>query len=415
MGVRTALLLTLLTAAAPACGDAVTLRGGAEVRGTITSGLADGELRVRTLSGLSVVVASEDVVSVVKRTAKKEEYVTRSREVADTVAAREALVEWCVRNRNAAGRKEQYAAILKIDPRHEAANKAVGNVLRDGVWLTQEEANRADGLVPFGERWVTPEEAALLAEQEELDEARLAWFPRVREIERRLDEVGEPALAEVRDITDRDAAEALVVLLGDDPRLPVRLEVVEALRRFGHFRVVRRLVRFALYDADATVRQRAVEAIPAEFRLTAADQFVRKLGDLDNAVVRRAGSALQTVGSKEAVPRLITALKTTHSRTVRVLNTSPRYNRTADGRVVMTNGPSGRLPAEVERGLRTGAYPLGVNVLPSEGDYVTKTVKVSIPNEPVLAALVTITQQNFGYDESAWNRWWRSEGKWAGG
>ena len=412
---RILLLLTPLAAAALARADAVTLRGGAEVRGTVVSGVADGSVRVRTLSGLSVTLDAEEVVSVVKRTPRKEEYVTRSREVADTVAAREALVEWCVRNRHAAGRVEQYAAILKLDPRHEAANKAVGNVERDGVWMTKAEAARAEGLVPFGDRWVTPAEAELLAEQEELDEARLAWFPKVAAIRRRLDEVGEPALADVRAITDKDAAEALVNKLGDDPRVPVRLEVVDALRRFGHFRVVRKLVRFALYDADATVRQRAVEAIPVEFALTAADQFVRKLGDLDNAIVCRAGAALQTVGTREAVPRLITALKTTHSRTVRVLDTSPRYSRTADGRVVMTNGPTTRLPPEVLRGLRSGAYPFGVNVLPSEADYVTKTVKVSVPNEPVLAALVTITQQNFGYDEAAWNRWWRREGKWSEG
>ncbi|MGQ0613700.1 MAG: hypothetical protein ACT4PV_08190 [Planctomycetaceae bacterium] len=62
---------------------------------------------------------------------------------------------------------------LELDPAHETANRVLGRVLHEGVWMTPEErdarakdaeesAMREKGLVRHGDEWVTPEDKAKL-------------------------------------------------------------------------------------------------------------------------------------------------------------------------------------------------------------------------------------------------------------
>jgi hypothetical protein len=101
---------------------------------------------------------------------------------------------------------------LELEPQHEGAHKALGNVLYKGTWMTPAERDqraRADeeaemlakGFVRFGERWVTPEEKSKLeqglvlrdgrwmtvAESKRLDgleEFEGQWYPRAEALAR---------------------------------------------------------------------------------------------------------------------------------------------------------------------------------------------------------------------------------------
>ncbi len=66
--------------------------------------------------------------------------------------------------------KRIWQSVLKLDPKHEAANLALGNELLDGVWMTVADAAKArkrahdaeleaKGLVEVGEIWVPKEQA----------------------------------------------------------------------------------------------------------------------------------------------------------------------------------------------------------------------------------------------------------------
>ena len=406
-----ALLFALLCLPAAAAADGVILRGGGEVRGDVETRGERGRVTVRTPSGVSIGVSRDDVRAVRRRPPIVEEYITRSRTIPDTAAAHAALAEWCERNLLPDERLEQYEQVARLDPANEDANRALGRVLIDGQWLSKDQALAQDGRVQVDGQWVSEAEAAFLKEHENDEADRKIWFGVVREIERRL-EFGEPAerlaaLEELRDIDDPLAIDALVKRLGSVPNVDLRLEVVEALGRMGVYPAVRPLVRFAVFDAEPAVRQRALDGFPAELHLTAADEFVKLLRNRDNGVVQRAAAGLAAVGTREAVPALIHALVTSHQTTVRVLNDAPNY-QVGGG---MTRGA---ISPEAYRQIAEASFPFGANVIHPDSAYRTKTIRVAVQNEAARLALINITGEDFGYNEAAWRRWWRQSGKAAG-
>lgn len=58
-------------------------------------------------------------------------------------------------------------ATLAIDPEHPGANRAVGNVLHEGEWMSNADAQRAKGLIWYDDQWLTEEEVAIRREDEQ--------------------------------------------------------------------------------------------------------------------------------------------------------------------------------------------------------------------------------------------------------
>ena len=57
--------------------------------------------------------------------------------------------------------------------------------------------------------------------------------------------------------------------------------------------------------------------------------------------------------------------------------------------------------------MRTGQLPYGVRILnPPMAKTRRVSVRVNVRNEEVLASLKKLTQQDFGYDEEAWQVYW---------
>jgi hypothetical protein len=69
-----------------------------------------------------------------------------------------ALGQWADTHDLGTQARAAYQKALALDSANPAANAALGRVQSQGLWLSQEEAYRAQGLVPFEGEWVTPRE-----------------------------------------------------------------------------------------------------------------------------------------------------------------------------------------------------------------------------------------------------------------
>lgn len=395
-------------AAITADADVVRLRNGGELRGTIVSPPNAQTVRVETLDGILVSVSQDEVTAMVKRSLEAERYVDLAREVEDTVEARLELAKWCRANRLNTERREQMRAVLKLDPDNELARETLGYIYRDGHWLTEAAAKRADGFVKVGRRWVTPAEAALLEKIDESSAQAKAWFPKAVLIEKqykRSDPIRRRNLLEqIAGNDDKYAVAAWVRTFASHPDPAVRLACISSLSSIGSVATIRPLAALAVEDGDENVRVAAVRAIPANHREMAAEVLCKWLTHENNTYIRNAGLAIEVMGSEVAVARLIRALVTGHWRTVQVIDNTPGFSSNG-GNIGFGSQPV--LPPEIEAGVRTGQYPFGVNILPPANRVRTKRVRVEVQNDTVRRALVVITGQDFGFDERAWSAWWR--------
>jgi hypothetical protein len=104
------------------------------------------------------------------------------------------LALFCKENGLKSQERDLYEKTLAIDSQHEGANRAVGNVLYEGLWMTPEEKAwrekdakaaemRARGLVEHEGRWVTPEEKENLEKGLVLHDGRWMTPDQVKEAE----------------------------------------------------------------------------------------------------------------------------------------------------------------------------------------------------------------------------------------
>ena len=169
------------------------------------------------------------------------------------------------------------------------------------------------------------------------------------------------------------------------------------------------LARTALNDADASLRKAAFRAMSVPQRTVVSPLFVQALASEENWLVRRAAFLLGEIGEKSAIPALIGALITSHKTTVAVRQPiNAGFDR--DGNPA---AQSSTLPPDVARALRTGQLPQGVQVQNSGPQPATKavTVRQSVQNLEVLDVLKKLTSQDFGFNEAAWQNWWRSQAR----
>ena len=159
-------LLTMLSSASLA--DVVHLTDGGKIEGEVISD--DGKtVVVKTRFG-EVKVERSRVKSIEKKKTPAQVYTERLKALAqDDAAGRWELALYCRENGLKKPEKVLTAEVLALEPQHDGANEAVGNVKWKDRWITPEErkalesdadtaAKRAQGLVRYKDRWVTPEE-----------------------------------------------------------------------------------------------------------------------------------------------------------------------------------------------------------------------------------------------------------------
>ena len=121
--------------------------------------------------------------------------------------------------------------------------------------------------------------------------------------------------------------------------------------------------------------------------------YIGQLRSKDNIIVNRAGYALGRLKDPSAISPLIDALVTVHK--FKVTTGNPGSMSTT-----FSNGPSGS-------GAVGGMGGMGFGM----GGGGPKIYSVPKQNQAVLDSLVTLTKQNFVFDQRAWRAWYNTQKK----
>src|SRR5918993_5539108 len=147
-----------------ASADDVLLKGGGRISGRILS-RTDTAVQVDVGAGI-ITVSMANVVSIEERRSLVDDYQERaSRLRADDVPGWLQLARWSQSEGLRTQARRIYERILTIDPQNVEANQALGRVLVDGRWVSEQESYRARGYVQFEGAWVTPAERDAIVEQ----------------------------------------------------------------------------------------------------------------------------------------------------------------------------------------------------------------------------------------------------------
>lgn len=409
-------LITVAVDPTPAVrADLLKLKNGGEIRGKLLPLTNSGTSPVRTiktLSGGSISVDTQQIEFITNRSLTIEEYETRAAEIENTTEAHLKLAEWCLKNHLRSQRNQEMENILLLDPDHKKARAALGYTKRDGEWMTRDEAMRKNGYIKYKGRYVSAvelnliekNEADLLEERKWIKDVKL-WLAWMKNRQVQQQQLG---LQKIQAIRDPHAVAALARLMGRHKNQMIRSLLVSTLAQIPGDKPLRPLVEIILTDPIETIRRSALNVLSKRDATNAIAFFIDALKNKSNVIVQRAGSGLEIIGTQSVVPDLISALTTSHTYRVRVPDATSTYSYNTNG----TFGNSGVvLPPEIEAGLLAGRYPNGVIVLPSQQPKVqmrTVSVKHFHRNESVLLALQKITKQNYGYDERLWRLWWSS-------
>lgn len=220
------------------------------------------------------------------------------------------------------------------------------------------------------------------------------------------------ALGLFKAIREPDAVPALVHFFRDVPDDEQRRLYVEILSRIEGDRPVIPLAMQALVDESPVVRELAMRSVLCKDATKSVPVFLKALKHQQNGIVNRAGNALALVGDERVVPQLIEALVTRHEYKELVLEKNEftcNDQQFVRGVAVLPPGialkvMTGELPPPPEP---EAASPF---IAPEVREV---TVERNEENPAVLEALTHLTGLSFGYDESAWRKWYHA-GKNAG-
>ena len=402
--------------------DLIRLNSGGELRGLIPSGkgaTSGKEVTIVTLSGTVVTVAQEEIQFITKRPLKIEEYETRALRTPDTIEDQWALAEWCREQNLKSQRDEHLERIIELDPDHEKAHYGLKHTQVNGEWMSKEERMTSQGYVFHKGRWITPQELELAEKTEAEREREERWFQQVYLWKNWLTGTHAPrvrdAVKAFRELKDPDAVPALVKNFQDEDSKQLRAMYIQVLGNIPGKKPVAALVKQSLHDVDYELRYAALNEIKPDQFDAAVPLYIRELRHDLNAIVCRAGKALERMADDRVVPQLIEALITTHRYRVPVPDSGGMSFR-ADG-TGMTNGSGTVLPPDVELALRSGQLNgVIINQQTNQLQRQPKMVTVNLDeqNREVLTTLQKITGQNFGYNERTWNLWHAAQKNGAG-
>jgi hypothetical protein len=241
------------------------------------------------------------------------------------------------------------------------------------------------GYVRAGGAWRLPQELEMEAAEAELEQRVVKWrkdlkmwrdWLRGRDPQKALS-----AEHSIRAIRDPLAAPALIDLLTREREPPLlRLLYADALGQVGGPAALATLVRLAVEDRDAALRDRCLDMLAKAQSKIAVRQFIKYLKHAENLLVQRAAVALQRMGDPEATPHLIDALITTHKFVEGTGAMSPTFSNDGGGGLSMGGGPT--------------------------------VVKRKVKNDAVLRALTLLHPgANRGFDQAAWKSWFKEQNR----
>ena len=161
----------LLLASTPLFADEVYLKGAGTLSGRIIE-QTDTIILIDIGNG-EVGVPPDRVERIVKGRSPLDEYDERAARLGpQDVNGWRNLGRWAAGKGLSAQSRQAYEHVLRIAPNDPEARQALGYVLVEGRWLTEEESYRARGYVKYEGEWMTPAEAQQARSSVEADRAR---------------------------------------------------------------------------------------------------------------------------------------------------------------------------------------------------------------------------------------------------
>lgn len=278
----------------------------------------------------------------------------------DTAEGQWSLALWC-RDRSLEEQFKRHAErVIELAPDHINARQALGHAKIGGRWIAEDDAMR-QGYVRYKGEWKLPREIERLEGPGEKDIAEKDWDAKLSRWTA-APHGDQKARENISDITDPAAVPALSkgMLVKRDRVAPeYRLLYVEALSKIKSPEAAMVLAMSAIDDSAEEVRLSCLDALEHKFeesndKKMVVQYFVKRLDPKEsNATISQAAIALGRIKDGAAVGPLINALLSRNS----------------------------------------------------------KTTSVRVPNRAVHDALVSITGQNFDFDERAWRTWLNAQKK----
>ena len=148
-------LIALGLASGPVAGDEVFLKGGGRVSGRVVERTAT-RVAIETGPG-RVTLPMSRVERIVEGRSAVETFAERADALAPgDVHAWAELARWAEERDLLTQARLAWQRVLAQDPRNPEANAGVGRIALDGVWMSPDDAYRAQGYVSFEGRWLTP-------------------------------------------------------------------------------------------------------------------------------------------------------------------------------------------------------------------------------------------------------------------
>jgi len=426
MTLRHLIAAGLLAAAtcAPAAADVVHLKSGGRVEGAIVA-RTDTHIVVQTAAG-KVTLKTTEVARIEAKATPLDVYREMAAKVKDDDAdGHYALGLWCQDHKLFRQARREFEKTIALDANHKGARARLGYVLRDGRWMTEAEAKKADGLVRLGDKWVTEEQRA----QAQQRQAAAAWVRRFRQLlarrpvaeqaiaSRILEAIGDRPrdipFAALRALLENLAREAIET--SRDRTTEARLAIVGILATDRSDRSAPILRKLAVRDNDPRVRTAAIKALAAQNDVANTAYFTSLLYRFTSQkvrlesnktrrttarrVLRRAAEALAALGDPRAVPALVNALS------VRFRIQQPddelppmnlNFGQTALADVaVVTDAFGNKLTVPITESTNWG---LGLTDEREEDPFFF--------NDAAYNALRKLTGHDFSHDKRAWLAWW---------
>jgi hypothetical protein len=425
--------------------DVIVLRGGGEIQGKVIPNAKKPEtVQILLLKGRNpVTFQKQQILQVIPKPSPLDGYLQRRDKVGPTAQAEYDLGLWCEQNGLGDLARAHYETALGYDKAFEAAHKKLGHVSYDGHWLSRDEVKQVQGLVKYKGKWVTEEERAKRDESAQITANQGSWVKRIRLLRQAI-AGGTPdrrreAENELLKISEAEAVLPLVRVLGKDD-VPMRLLLAHALGGIAGKESARALVNMILSEPEDEVRGSVLDRLKARDEPGIVPQLVKALGSENIKVVNRAAWALGNLDAVGAVPRLVGSLISTEERIVMVDGSGQVQGGNAG---VMATGIGPGLPMNPGLAPQMMAFNgssiayltppavgpgvvafgatsvpffnpaqlggnnylgVGVGAGPNRGPTL-RAVTFTYENTEVLAALVKLTGQDFGYDAAAWRRW----------
>ncbi len=337
---------------------------------------------IETPQGIQLALAADQVRQHKPLQPEQAAYRQRSVQTADTPEGHWELAEWCQEQGLLSEKRSHLRRLVELDPDHAEARRVLGYQRVGERWMTRDELMAARGYVLYEGDWRTPQDVEVrrresARRQQEIDHKSNLKRWRAALTSRNADRAREAA-QQILDLSHPLAAPALIEALDKEENYQVRLLLLKALGGIRGSAAVGGLVERAVLDADAEMREVAIEMLaPYRDDPYVAGQLVKALKSNANDEVNRAAYALGKLANQETVLPLIEALVTRHK--------------------VRSQGPPGEVNAGFSK-TQGGGFSFG------KGG--PREVVVPVKNPDVLSALSAITGQSFAFDQRAWKAWY---------